>query len=300
MTTKLLDKFFLSGILLGTTFLIGCSGPASTTSDNDSKLLEALTFHASFDKGADADFSKGDPILYTATKVQPNLQIQPGLPEEVTLRTNNGKFGNYLSFNTPEGVQGTRAFFKARDNFPFNNSGWEGTVSLWLRVTPDEDLRPGFTDPIQITPRSALDGCLWVDFHRDIPRQFRMGAFPDKEIWNPGNRKINDMPDSDKPWIPVVDPPFTRDKWTHVAFTFEKFNLPGKQGVAMLYLNGELRGELRDREQIYTWDVDASQIRLGVNYVGDFDELSCFDKALDSESIRTLYMLPNGIGGLLK
>jgi hypothetical protein len=125
-------------------------------------LQDALTFHASFDNGVDADFARGDGTMYTQLQLRPQLEVEEGLPTEVLLEE-SGRFGNCLFFNTPDEVKGTRTFYKLKDNLEFKEEDWSGTISFWLRVTPDEDLRPGYTDPIQLTPRSALDSCLWVD-----------------------------------------------------------------------------------------------------------------------------------------
>ncbi len=126
-----------------------------------------------------------------------------------------------------------------------------------------------------------------------------MGAFPDKAIWNPEDKKPSEIPNTGKPLISVVNPPFSRDHWSHIAMTFEGFNNPGKDAVAKLYLDGKLHGSLSGWEQIYNWDVDAAQIRLGVNFVGHLDELSCFDRALGSEEVAALHALEEGVGGLL-
>ncbi|MCZ6675303.1 MAG: hypothetical protein O7C75_20425, partial [Verrucomicrobia bacterium] len=171
-------KYFISAAILPLLLMIAACDPRE---DPQSALRDALTFHASFDNGVNADFANGDPVLYTATAVRPELRTRAGLPEEVSVTQGEGQFGNCLSFNPPDDIKGTRTFYKLKDNLPYKTEDWAGTISFWLRVTPDEDLRPGYTDPIQLTPRSALDGCLWVDFDLSEERVFRMGAFPDKK-----------------------------------------------------------------------------------------------------------------------
>lgn len=106
------------------------------------------------------------------------------------------------------------------------------------------------------------------------------------------------LPIAEKPLILVADAPFDRDHWTHVAITINGFNNPGTDAVARLYLNGELQGNVEGWEQQYSWDLESAQIRLGVNFVGDFDELSCFDRSLAPEEIETLYSLSKGIGSI--
>lgn len=285
--------------LISFTFALLLPAGCGPKDPSNSGLAEALTFHASFDNGPDADFAKGDGALYTATAVRPELVSRRGLPEEARL-IDGGRFGKAIYFNTPEGVSGTRAFYKLPDNFVYQTKDWSGAISFWIKVTPDEDLRPGFTDPIQLTPRSALDGCLWVDFSRENPRDFRMGAFPDKQYWNPDNQANKDIPDHERPLIPVVKPPFSRDHWSHIVMTFEGFNNPGKGGVAKLYVNGKLHNDLTGWEQIYTWDLDKAQIRLGVNFVGALDELSCFNRALSANEVAALYNLDAGVSSILR
>ena len=262
-------------------------------------LLDSLTFHASFDAGPDADYAKGDVTLYTLVQAKPVLLKDPGLPPEAMM-DGAGRFGNCLFFSTPDEVNGTRAFYQLKDNLAFSEKDWSGTISFWIRVSPDEDLRPGYTDPIQVTPKSALDGCLWVDFSLDAPRDFRMGAFPDKQYWNPENKPNKDIADEDRPLIPLANPPFSRNHWSHIVMTWEGFNTRGKEGVAKLFIDGVLHDDLTGWEQIYTWDLDTSQIRLGVNFIGALDELSCFDRALNAKEVAELFSLENGVTELLK
>ncbi len=277
-----------NGILLAAISLVSACAPSS---ELDNSLRDALTFYASFDGVADADFAQGDPTLYTQVATRPEVKTRPGLPEEARFKEAGGAFGQCLAFKTPEGVSGTRAFYTLEGNFPYGEEDWSGTVSFWLRVTPVEDLRPGFTDPIQLTSRSALDAGIWVDFDREEGRQFRMGAFPDKAIWNPENRRSSEIPNTEKPLVVPERALFTRDRWTHVVITIEGFNNSGTDAVATLYIDGERQGSVEDWQQTYTWDLAAAQIRLGVNFVGDLDELSCFDRALTSEEVAHLYSL---------
>jgi len=257
----------------------------------ESSLREALIFYASFDEGPDADFALGDPTLYSLVSSKPEIVVKEGLPEEAQLKDSGGDFGSCLSFNTPEGVSGTRAFFKLKGNFPYEDSDWNGTVSFWLRLSPKEDLRPGFTDPIQLTSKSALDGGIWVDFDREADRDFRMGAFPDKAVWNPENKRMTEIPNEEKPWVAADQSAFSRDRWTHVAIAIQGFNNPGKDAVATLYLDGKEKGSVVGWTQRYTWDIESAHIRLGVNFVGDLDELSCFDRDLSAAEVRELYSL---------
>ena len=248
---------------------------------------KGLVFRASFDSGVDADVAAGDPKLYWTPKMEvPAKTSNIGLPTSgvVTHEKSGGVSGGYLKFQkkAPETV-----FFQAKDNMPYNKTNWNGTVSFWLKLTPDEDLEPGFTDPIQITDKAWNKAAFFVEFSKDEkPREFRLGVYADFEVWNPENKKWEDIPMSDKPLAPVIKPPFSRDQWTHVAFTFENFNSGKPDGVARLYLNGEERAALKPRTQTFTWDYNKALIMLGLSYVGGFDELGIYDRVLTRGEIQ--------------
>ncbi|MBH53865.1 MAG: hypothetical protein CMI18_05905 [Opitutaceae bacterium] len=64
-------------------------------------------------------------------------------------------------------------------------------------------------------------------------------------------------------------------------------------------MNGTFQGKLEDDRQIYTWDLEEDQIRLGMNYVGDLDEVSCFNRALNVSKVKTLLGLDQILASLL-
>ena len=64
----------------------------------------------------------------------------------------------------------------------------------------------------------------------------------------------------------VVDrPPFTRDAWTHVLFTFSNLNSP-EDSTATLYLDGRPQGSIK-RPQTFSWEQPDVAIMLGLNLV---------------------------------
>jgi hypothetical protein len=264
------------------------------------KLRAALAFHASFDGGAKADFAQADPQLYHASSMSKRSDAKAGLPSDdaVAPAKQQGKFGDALQFKRKKAPL---IFFKADKNVPYASRDWSGTVSFWLSVDPRDELEMGFCDPVQITPRAWNDAAFFVEFEKrkeDIP--FRLGAYADYKIWNPAGRKWEQIPFSEKPLVTVDQPPFARGKWTHVVFTWDDFNSGKPDGVAKLYLDGKQRGTLSAREQTFTWDPVHTSMMLGVGYIGLFDELSVFNRALTAAEIETLHRLPNGVKALLK
>jgi hypothetical protein len=281
----------LAGVLAGGA--VGAAG-ALRGAENEA-LLKSLTFHASFDGGVDAVHAAGDAALYSAPSFKQRHVAARGLPAsgEVLLAHGAGRFGDALRFTQKKSPL---VFFSAARNMPYRAADWSGTVSFWLSVDPAADLEPGFCDPLQITPRAWNDGAFFVEFEKrpeSVP--FRLGVYSDLNVWNPSNRKFADIPPEERPLVAVEQPPFARGRWTHVAFTFERFNTGRSDGVVRLYLDGSPRGQLSPRQQTFTWDPEANAIALGLGYIGLFDELSIFDRALSDEEVRTLFTLAEGV-----
>lgn len=263
---------------------------ASTTS-----LSQSLTFHASFDHGPDADFGSGDLRLFHAPSLKQPRVGKPGLPPggAVSIGRGEGRTGDALRFHrkAPEVL-----FFQVEKNFAYAKSNWNGTVSFWLRLDPEADLPPDYCDPLIITPREWNDGALWVDFSKDErPRHFRLGLFADRSVWDPQRRNYDTFPPDERPIVTVTPSPFSRDRWTHVAYTFSNFNTGQKDGVATLYLDGKPQGSVSAREQTLSWEPSQAIAMIGINYIGLFDELAFFNRALTADEVGQLFALPDGL-----
>jgi Concanavalin A-like lectin/glucanases superfamily len=261
-------------------------------------LRKALTFHASFDGKTDAAYAAGDPKLYWAPSSKQRADAKPGLPEsgEVQLASGAGRFGDALRFTAKKSPV---VFFRAARNMSYETTNWSGTVSFWLSTDPRGELETGFCDPVQITPRAWNDAAFFVEFEKGpeaIP--FRLGVYADLNVWNPDKRRFADIPTHERPLVAVDNPPFARGTWTHVVFTFERFNTGKADGVARLYLDGTLRGTLSPRQQSFTWDPESTVVGLGLSYIGMLDELSIFNRLLNDTEVRALYSLEKGVSSL--
>lgn len=270
----------------------------SQAQNSTTPLAKALTFHASFDRGLDADFAKGDATLRHASSMSKFKEGKPGLPEtgEVQVVQNGGRFGHALRFTKKKSPL---VFFHAATNVTYQTTNWNGTVSFWLNADPEGELPYGFCDPIQITPRAWNDAAFFVEFEKrtnDIP--FRLAAYADYRVWNPSNKKWEDVTFAEKSLANVAKPPFAKGKWTHIVFTFENFNTGRDDGIAKLYLDGVLTTTLSPRRQTFTWDTEKCLIMLGVGYIGLWDELAVFDRAFTAPEVRQLHELKNGVKDL--
>jgi hypothetical protein len=247
-------------------------------------LKSALTFRATFDGGTDAAVAQGDRRIYSAASYKDQDQAQPGfgsVPAE--LAPDAGVKGGALRF-TKKNAQAL--FYKAAKNVAFDGSNWTGTISFWLNLSPDEDLEPGYCDPIQVTDKAYNDSAIWVDFTKDErPRHFRLGVFGQLKTWNPQNLEADKNPAFLNRLVVVKQPPFKRGTWTHVAITHQKL---GGAGAAALYLNGQLMGTTPVILEGFQWDAAKGAIRLGVNYTGLMDDVAIFNRALSETEIREI------------
>ncbi len=287
-------RWFRRGIAVSGLGLAIVAGLAAGTEN----LRSALSFHASFDHGADADFGAGDRRMFNLSSLNHPRIGKPGLPAQGAIRIARGagKFGDALSFDRSNT---NVVFFQAEKNMPYSTSNWGGTVSFWLKLDPDTDLAPGFCDPFQITSRQWNDAAMWVDFSKDDkPRHFRFGAFADRAVWDPKNRDLEATPMAERPMVTVTRPPFTRESWTQVVLTFEGFNTGKAEGQATLYLNSQPIGIVSPRVQTFTWDPSKTIAMLGIAYAGLIDDVAFFRRALTANEVHQLYRLPRGVAEL--
>jgi len=273
--------------------------PASTDSadrvaSGQESLQQALSFHASFDNGPDADFARGDGAIYTAPSYDALAEAQPGIGNpDVRLVEGAGRFGDALDFTAKNGHA---IFYFAEKNVAYDPADWSGTASFWLKLDPSVDLEPGYCDPIQLTDSGYNDAAVWVDFTKENPRQFRLGVFGDLAAWNPDEQPPDDFPAFAQRLIVSKAPPFSREAWTHIVITYS--GLGSGAGRARLYLDGVPLPEVReDIPEPFTWDSPGS-VRLGLSYVGLYDELALFDRALTSEEVTALHALEGGVADL--
>jgi len=262
-----------------------------------SALRKALLLHASFDQGIDADFAVGDPKLYSAATGN-REQARPGLPESnlVLHAKVQGRYGNALHFTKK---MRPIVFFKGEKNLGYGTNGWSGTVSCWLRLDPDKDLQPGYCDPLQFVAQGWDEGNMFIEFSKDhTPRHFRYAILPIKRTWNPTNRGWEEIPDKERPMVPVYKAPFTHDGWTHVLFCFGNINSGRKDGFGQLYLDGKDQGAFRDWPIAFNWNESKSALTLGLSYIGWIDDVAVFNRSLTGGEVRIVHGLKDGIRSL--
>lgn len=258
-------------------------------------LRQALTFYASFDTGVNADFALGDSLMYTVPNRNARDSAMVGLHKpDISIQEGKGKYGDGLQFT--ERSKGN-IYYPSTKNIAYSQENWSGAISFWLSLNPSTDLEPGYCDPIQITDVSYNDAAIWVDFTKDNPRDFRLGVIGDRNIWNPEALENEDdlfLPQL----VPVSNPPFAANQWTHILINFSRLNT--ENGEASLYLNSELKGTRTAISDAFTWELDQSNIYLGLSYIGLMDDLSIYNRNLTTNEIQELYSMENGVGTILE
>ncbi len=265
-----------------------------------SALKEAMTFYVSFDNGVKADFASGDPNIYTANGSYVDMKrklegIQVGMNNpNHQITEGNGKFGDAFEFGKEKNSQ--VIFYKSKNNIAYNPQSWSGSISFWLSVDPSTDLE-GYTDPVQITDVNFNDASIWVDFTDHDPPKFRLGVIGDKNEWSKDTLDTPSKIVFEKRIVTVENPKFTRSSWTHILITYDALGTANSQ--ANLYLNGVKQGTVSGIDDPFTWELEESNIFLGLGFTGLMDELSIFNKPLTDEQALELYQLQGGIQSIL-
>ena len=268
---------------------------AAAETESKSRLARALTLHASFDQGLDADFARGDKACY----IVEGKDLVPAKPnDDVRLTADAGRFGQGLHFTKKNNL---RPAYKDGGVLGYNDKSWSTTVSTWLRLNPDQDLEPGYCDPVQIVGDDLKKGFIFLEWSKDeTPRFFRFAIRPLFHIWNPSNVQWADIPFEKRPMVQVAKAPFSRDAWTHVVFTLENINDKNKTQMGQLFLNGVRQGAIENWDLTFGWDPSKVLVVLGAAYVGHMDDLAVFNRALSIDEVQLLYGLKTGVGELRK
>ena len=268
--------------------------PQPTHAEHITQLARALTFHASFDHGADADYARGDKHAYTVVLPMGEIVTDgtPGITDAtMSIAEGAGKYGNALAFTA---ASDAILYYKAAQNVAYSPAAFAGTASFWMRVDPAE-IDGQYADPFQLTDKIFSDDCIWIDFTKnDDPSDFRLGVFGDRKTWDPTNMQAFSK---EFYWrmAKVTEPPFAKDRWTHVVITWDGLNNT-QRGRARLYFDAEYQEATGIIREKFNWDVAQATIRLGTGpFVGLMDDIALFDRALTQEEISTLYHLERGV-----
>lgn len=257
------------------------------------RLARSLALHAPFDHGFDADFARGDKACFMRIDKE---TVAAAPTADVTIEPAGGRFGGCLAFARRTKA---RPFFKGPGTLGYSATGWDASVSVWLRLDPDADLAPGYCDPVQIVGEDAKKGFVFLEWSKDeTPRFFRYATQPLLHIWNPDNAQWDDLPVAKRPMVQIDTKPFARDRWTHVVFTLQGANDPSRPQIGTLFIDGRLQGSIEGWNLEFAWDPAQVALVLGAAYVGRMDDLAVFDRALGEAEVRALFALPGGAGGL--
>lgn len=254
-------------------------------SESLSRLLrDHVCLYASFDSSPDADVARGDQ------SAQWNSDV-------VQWEADAGRFGGALRFSAQDyGWAEDEFTFAARDNFPYRQESFEGTISLWLRGDPDADLNDEYpVDPFHIS-RHAADGSFYLDLTRPndwrygSPRRLRFGLY--------GDSPAQDMFVGGQLLV-VGDLGWSDRQWHHLVATFSGVNSGQTNGSARVFVDGKLRASMDGYEHRVTWDIEAMRIGLGQRYAGEIDEFLILDTCLSPEAVVELHSRTEPLSAIL-
>ncbi len=272
--------------------LVPTASPAA-----DTPPRKAVTFYASFDDEAAADFANGGKTLSTRFNhptEKGQFVFEKGFDQKV-FRIAKGKGIQGGALEVVDVVpRNGRVFFPLAGNLAFKKGGWGGAVSCWVNTDPNTQLKTGFCDPVQITQKGANNGGIWFDFNDAKPRDLRMGAFP---ALAEGQKAVPE-PDPNAPMVRVQGVGFKVGDWHHVVVTWNNFDTGKPDARAALYVDGKLIGEVKDREIGMSWDVEKAGIYLGVSYIGLLDEFALFGRELSAAEVAMLHQKPGLLASL--
>lgn len=260
-------------------------------------LSRSLRLHASFDEGLTADYARGDPglRLFRTGAERKTGGIAATVGDQLSIAPQAGRHGGALHRGVEH--QG-RLFYRSGDNLRLDKPELSGTVSVWLRTDPDEDMPRAFCDPVMLIGDNHRDGFLFVEWSKDhAPRRFRYAILPEYARWNADDREWESIPDGERPMVQLSERPFGRDRWVHVVFTYDRLNA-GEAARGSLYIDGVAVGSIAGWDLTLAWDPASVIIALAWNYVGFLDDLAIFDRALTATEIATLHALPEGVADL--
>ena len=262
-------------------------------------LRQALTFHASFDGTVDAIHAAGNPRLYSAPSLAERQEAKPGLPASGETssrrrRTLRRRASVHVATKPP-------VYFEAARNMAYEPENWNGTRVVLAERGSRDGAGPRFLRP-RPDHASRLERCGVLRRVREATRGHPVpaGRLCRSQGLEPAESEVRGDPADERPLVTVEKPPFARGKWTHVVFTFERFNTGQPDGLARLYLDGRPAGNLSPRLQTFTWDPDRTAVALGLSYIGLLDELSMFNRALTPTEVEALHGLAEGVPALLR
>lgn len=254
------------------------------TTDLAGAIRDHVCIYSSFDAGVEADVARG--------KKTPTINDSVCRHEST-----GGRFGGCLTFSARDHGWAEDEFtYPALENFPYSETTFEGTISMWLKGDPDTDLSPEFpVDPFHIS-RHPADGSFYLDLTRPndwrygSPRKLRFGLYgdsPPQDMFQGGQLLV------------VGDLGFDDGNWHHLVGTFGHVNSGSEDGTARLYIDGQLRCAMDGYAHKLTWNMSEMVIGLGQRYVGSIDELLILDVALSDDQVAELHSLSAPAGELL-
>ena len=263
--------------------------------ESKARLARALTLHASFDEGLDADFARGDKTCY----VQQGKKLVTAAPtDEVRLAPDAGRFGGALHFtkknDVSPGLQGRgRARLQRQE---LERDGLRLAASRPRQGPRARLLRPGADRRRRRQEGLHLPGMVEG---RDAAVS---SATPSARSSTSGTRTTSSGPRSRSTsgrWCKSSRAPFSRDAWTHVVFTLENVNDKTKPQPRPALPERQAAGHDREMGPHASTGTQPRCCWCWARPMwAHMDDLAVFNRALTAGEVHWLYVRKLGVSEL--
>ncbi len=274
--------------------LMLASSLVSVSAEEQFHPHDHLLFLTTFDDTTDVNLFGPDNDagwIYTADSTRRATTLMQNRCASVGIAEGQGKLRDCLRF----GEQTRRVlFYQASPNLPLPRNNWSGSVAFWLKPKLSR-LGPKASYPLQMFDGDWSRGGFFLRFPNVSRGTFEFGAVS-ATLDSPVALGLEEIERRRKHIVSIQNAPFDGEQWTAVAFTFEGVNV-NRPGVATLrlYLDGGLTGQITAPLRVQWMHPTERRIKqdavwfLGINYVGDVDDLRIYNKALSRRGMSILH-----------
>ena len=190
----------------------------------------------------DAAYAAGDPKMYWAPSLKQRQEAKPGLPEggTIQLAPGAGRFGDALRFTAKKSPI---VFFRGDRNMPHAHVRLERHRVLLAQHRSAGRARTGLLRSGADHP-ARVERCGVLRRVREAPGidSVPAGCVRGFERLESAQTPVRGDSLARTAARDRRETAVRRGKWTHVLFTFERFNTGRADGVARLYLDGQPHG----------------------------------------------------------
>jgi len=273
-----------------------CFSSSSRGDDLDRGLLLLSTFDDTTDLNLFGAQHAG--WIHTAESTRRAMVWVNNRCPEATIVKDIGKKGDCFKFAEPTKKV---LYYQGTGSLPNPKKNWSGSLSIWLH--PNLAMGRGDCYPIVFSDGDWNRGGFFIRVPAAEPNKIQLGAVSRATTVEPAKL----TPEFDLAKVPkgrvFVTKPVTikDDRWTLITMTYANINSEtGDAATMQIFVNDESVGEIRKPISV-AWMTPGATLKddkevepeaaifLGLNYVGELDDLRLYNHTMPAEDIRRLY-----------